>query len=102
VISETDLSNLGPDRTDDTGDLVTEHGWHRTKVVSGKEQIGVTQPGGLHLDENFPPNRCSDVNVVEIEATTERVNDQRLHDGLPAAGSRLADFLGSVRPSGFL
>jgi hypothetical protein len=34
----------------------------------------MTEPGGVHIDENFAPDRRSDVDVVEVEATTERVN----------------------------
>src|SRR6476661_9493754 len=50
----------------------------------------MTEPGGVHIDENFAPDRRGDVDVVEVEATTERVDDQRLHAASLQSGSKLA------------
>jgi hypothetical protein len=42
----------------------------------------------VHIDENFAPDRRSDVDVVEVEATTERVDDERLHAASLQFGSK--------------
>jgi hypothetical protein len=79
VISDADLRDIGTYFGNDPGDLVTKHrrGWN--DIVRGEEQVGVTQPGRLHVDENFVPNRRGDVYNLEVEPTTERVNYKRLH-----------------------
>jgi hypothetical protein len=46
----------------------------RSDIVRGKQKIGMTQPGRPHLDENFTPNGRSHINILKVEATTERVN----------------------------
>jgi hypothetical protein len=79
VISDTDLRNIGTDCGRDPRDLVTEHRGCRNEIVSGEEQVGVTQPGRLHVDENFAPNRRCDAHILEIEPTTECVKYKRLH-----------------------
>jgi len=71
VISDADLRNVGSDCGHDPCDLVTEHGGRRNEIVSGEQQVGVTQPGRLHLDENFAPNRHGDVHILEVEPATE-------------------------------
>ena len=46
----------------------------------------------MHIDEDFAPDRRSDLDVVEVEATTERVDDQRLNAASLQSGSKLAVF----------
>ncbi len=61
VISDTELRDVGTDCSHDSRDLVAEHRRRRNDVVRGEEQVGVTQPGRLHVDENFAPvsaRRC--------------------------------------------
>ena len=79
VISDADLRDIGTYFGNDPGDLVTKHrrGWN--DIVCGKEQVGVTQPGCSHLDEDFAPDRRGNVQVLEFESTTECVNYKRLH-----------------------
>jgi hypothetical protein len=79
VISDVDLHDIGTYFGNDPGDLMTKHRWDWNDIVSGEEQVGVTQPGRLHVDENFVPYRCGDVYNLEVEPTTERVNYKRLH-----------------------
>jgi hypothetical protein len=84
VISDTDMRYVGADSRHDTGDLVTKHRWRRSDIVSGEQQVGVTQSGRLHLDENFAPNRRGDVHILEVEPATECVYYKRLHESLLA------------------
>jgi hypothetical protein len=58
---------------------VTEYRRRRNNIVGRKQQIGVTQPGCLDVDKNFAPNRHGNVNVLEIEAATERTQHKSLH-----------------------
>jgi hypothetical protein len=62
---------------------VTEHGWRWNEIMRGKEQVSVTQPGRLHVYENFAPNGRGDVHILEIEPTTDSVDHKRLHVPLP-------------------
>jgi hypothetical protein len=79
VISDTDLRDVRPYCSHNPRNLVTEHRWCGGDVVSSEKQVGVTQPSGLHIDENFASYRRGDVNILEIEASAERVNDESLH-----------------------
>ena len=79
VISDADLRNVGSDCGHDPCDLVTEHGGRRNEIVSGEQQVGVTQPGRSHVDEDFAPDRRGDVHVFEIKTVTECVQYKRLH-----------------------
>jgi hypothetical protein len=61
--------------------------------VSGEQQVGVTEPGCSHVDENFAPDRRGDVHVLELEPATERVKYKCLQwvasvdaGSFPAAG----------------
>jgi hypothetical protein len=83
VISDADLRYVGADCRHDPGDLVTEHRRRRNKIVSGKEQVSVTQPGGLYVDENLVPNGCGDVHILEVEPTTDTIEYKRLHPRPP-------------------
>jgi hypothetical protein len=79
VISDADLRDVGSDCGHDTRDFVTKHRRCRNKVVSGEEQVGVTQPGRSHVDENFAPNRRGDVDIFEVEPVTNSVQYKCLH-----------------------
>jgi hypothetical protein len=63
---------------------MTKHRRGRNNIVSGEEQVSVTQTGRLHVDENFAPNGRGDIYVLEIEPTTERIQHKRLHVWPPA------------------
>ncbi len=39
----------------------------------------MTQPGCLHLDEHFAPNRQGNVHILKVEPAAECVNDKRFH-----------------------
>ena len=58
---------------------MAEYCWKRNDIVRGEQKIGVTQPGRLHVDEDFASDRRSDVNVFQIKPMTERVQDQCFH-----------------------
>jgi hypothetical protein len=79
VISDVNLRDIGTHFGNDSGDLVTKHRWSRNNIVSGEKQVGVTQPGRLHVDENFAPKRRGDVHIFEVESTTKRANYKCLH-----------------------
>ena len=51
--------------------------------MSGKEQVSVTQPGGLYVDENLVPNGCGYVHILEVEPTTDTIEYKRLHPWPP-------------------
>ena len=90
MIPDTELRDVGTDCEHDPCDLVTQHRRRRNEIVSGKQQIGVTQPGRPHLDENFAPDRRGNVHILEVEPVAECVNYKRLH-WWPPYGSWLAD-----------
>jgi hypothetical protein len=92
MIAGAELCDIRANLGDDPGDLVAEYCWKRRDIVRSEQLIGVTQPRGAHIDENFAPDRRSDVDVIEIEATAERVDDQRLHGVSLQSGSKLAVF----------
>jgi hypothetical protein len=79
VISDTELRDVRTHCSHDSRNLVTKHRRRWNDIVSSKKQVGVTQPGGLHLDENFAPNWRGDVHILEVEPATECVEYKRLH-----------------------
>jgi hypothetical protein len=48
-------------------------------IVSSEEPVGMTQAGGLHVDQDFASHRRGNVHVLEIEPTAECVKYKRLH-----------------------
>jgi hypothetical protein len=56
MIADEELSDIWANLGDDPRDLMAEYCWKRNDFVRGKQKIGVTQPGRLHLNENFAPN----------------------------------------------
>ena len=79
MISNPELGDVGPDFSDDPGDLVAENSRHRNDVMGSEQQVGVTEPGGSHVDQNFPSDGCGNVDLFEIESATGCVDDKRLH-----------------------
>jgi hypothetical protein len=79
VISDTDLCDVRPYCSHNSRNLVTKHRRCRGDVVSSEKQVGVTQPSGLHIDENLASYRPGDVNILDIEASAECVNDECFH-----------------------
>ena len=79
VIADVDLCDVWTNLGRDPRNLVPQHRRCRRDVVSGKQQIGVTQPGRSHFDEDLAPDRRRNVHVIEFESTTECVNYKRLH-----------------------
>ena len=79
VISDADLRDIGTYFGNDPGDLVTKYrrGWN--DIVRGEEQVGVTQPGRLHVDENFATSWRGDLHVFEIKPTAQRIQDECFH-----------------------
>ena len=68
----------------DPRNLVTKHCWERDNIVSSKQQIGVAQARRLYFDENFVSYRRGNLNVLEIESSTECINYKCLHLALPS------------------
>jgi hypothetical protein len=58
---------------------VAEHAGPRGEIVSSEKQVGVAEPGRLHVDENFASYRRGDVYILEIEPATECVQHKRFH-----------------------
>jgi hypothetical protein len=79
VISDADLRHVGADCRHDPGDLVTKHRWCWNEIVSGKEQVSVTQPGRLYIYENFVANGHREVHILKVKPATDRVKHKRLH-----------------------
>jgi hypothetical protein len=79
VISDTKLCDLRADCSYDSRNLVTEHRRRWNDIVGGEQKVGMTQPRRLHVDEDFASDRGSDINVLEIEPTTECVDYKCLH-----------------------
>ena len=83
MIPDTDLRYFGADSRHNPGNLMTEHRRRPNEIVSGKEQIGVTQPGRLNVYENFAPNGRGYLHILEIEPTTDTVEHKCLHERPP-------------------
>jgi hypothetical protein len=79
VISDTQLRDVRTYCSYDPRNLVTKHRRRWNDIVSSEKQVGVTQPGSLHVDQDFASDRRSDVHVFKIKPMTERVYDQCLH-----------------------
>src|SRR5258707_5624967 len=74
-----ELRDIRTYRSYDPRNLVTKHRRHRDNIVSSKQQIGVAQARRLHIDENFASYRRGNLNVLEIESSTECINYKCLH-----------------------
>src|SRR5260370_31111061 len=89
VISDTELRDVRTHFSHYPGNLMTKHRRRWNDIVSSKKQVGVAQPRGLHVDQDFASHRRCDVNVLEIEASTECIKDKCLHLCLPFMTSGL-------------
>jgi hypothetical protein len=83
VVADVDLRNLRTGRDHYSRDLVAEYGRSRRDVVGGKQQIRVAQSGGLYADEDFAFHRCGDIDLLEIEALAECIEDKSFHVYVP-------------------
>jgi hypothetical protein len=79
VITGTELSDITTDCCHDPRDFVTEHRWCRHDIVSGEQEVGMTQARRLHVDKNLAADRRGDLHVFEIKSVTARVQDKRFH-----------------------
>jgi hypothetical protein len=79
VIPHTELHDFRTHCSHNACNLVTKHHRCWNDIVSSEKQVGVTQPGGFDIDEDFASDRPSDINVSEIEPATECVNYKCLH-----------------------
>jgi hypothetical protein len=74
VIADSELCDVKTDCSYDPRNLVTKYSRHWNNIVSGEQKVGMTQARGLHIDENFAPNRGGNVHVLEVEPATKCVN----------------------------
>jgi hypothetical protein len=56
MIADAELCDIQANLGDDPTHLMAKYCWKRNDVVRGQQKIGVTQPGRLHLDEDFAAN----------------------------------------------
>jgi hypothetical protein len=77
-----ELRDIRTQFSHDPCNLMPKHRRHWNDVVSGEKEVGMAQASRLHIHEHFAPYRRRDVNVLEIEASTECINHKRLHLGL--------------------
>ena len=70
MIARLDVVDRRPDRLDDAGRLVAEHGGARVRVLALHEvQVAVAQPGGDGADEHLARTGFVDVDVLDVELT---------------------------------
>jgi hypothetical protein len=79
MIAGVNLRHIRTNRSHDPRHLVTQHGRSRGDVVRREQQVGVTQPRRLDVDERFAPHRRADVHILEIEPATNCIKYQSLH-----------------------
>jgi hypothetical protein len=65
---------------------MTQHCRRRNERTSREEQVRVTESGRLYVNEHLAPDRRSDIHVLEVEPTTERIQYECLHWGPCTAG----------------
>ena len=70
-MSDSELRDVRPHCSHYPRNLVTKHRRRWNDIVSSEKQVGVTQPRGLHIDENLASYRRCYLNVLEIEPTTD-------------------------------
>src|SRR5579871_854673 len=97
-----ELRHVRTHRSHDPGNLVTKHRRRRDDIVSSKQQVGVAQARCLHIDENFASYRRGDLNVLEIESSTDRIEYKGLHSRFLSRLERLRlhTALMTVAPAG--
>ncbi|HVM52795.1 MAG TPA: alcohol dehydrogenase catalytic domain-containing protein, partial [Acidimicrobiales bacterium] len=80
VVTGLDVGDVGPDRLDDAGRLVAEHGGRRIRVLALHEvQVGVAAPGRGGLDEHLPWAGLVDLHVVDDELARDLLQNGSLH-----------------------
>jgi hypothetical protein len=79
VISDTELRDIRTHCSHDSRNLMTKHRRRWNDIVSSKKQVGVTQPGGLHVDQDFASHRRGYIHILEVEPTAKCVEYERLH-----------------------
>ena len=84
MISNMKLRGIRAYRSYDPRNLVTKHRRHRDNIVSSKQEVGVAQARRLHIHEDFASYRRGNLNVLEIEPSTECIYYKCLHLGLPS------------------
>jgi hypothetical protein len=67
VIADTELRDLRANFRHTPGDLVAKHGRCREYRVRSEEQVGMTEPGRLYIDQNFASNWLCDLHVLQVE-----------------------------------
>jgi hypothetical protein len=63
VISDPELRDLGADLSDDPRDLMAQHDRWGNDFVGREQDVSVTEPGRLHIDQDLTPDRRGDVDV---------------------------------------
>jgi hypothetical protein len=79
VISDMELRYIWTHGSHDPSNLVSKHSRSGDDIVSCKQQVGVAQARRLYIDENLTPYRRGDLNVLEIESSTECIKYKCLH-----------------------
>jgi hypothetical protein len=68
-----ELRDIRADISDDPRDLVAQYGWQWNDIVSSKQEVGMTQARGLHVDKNFATCWRGDLHLFEIKPVTQGV-----------------------------
>src|ERR1700757_3327465 len=89
VISDTELRDIGTHSNHNSGNLVAEYRGRGDNIVSGKQHVGVAQARCLHVDEDFASYWRGDLNLLEIEFSTEFIEYERLHLRPPHSRTRI-------------
>jgi hypothetical protein len=98
VIADLHLPDVSACCCHNPRDLMTQHRRRRHDLVSGEQEVRMTQARRLHVDENFTTSRRGDAYLLEVEPTTKCINYECLHvcppTNLPgeAMGWRFAGF----------
>jgi hypothetical protein len=79
MISDPDLCDVRTHCGHDPRNLMAKYRRRWSNIVSSEKQIGVAQPGCFHLDKDFAPDWHGNLNVLEIEPATERIEHKSLH-----------------------
>jgi hypothetical protein len=99
MISYTEMGDIGADFSDDPGHLVAKYSRGRNDIVGGEQEVGVTEPGCLHIDQHLATDRSGNVDVFfKIESAPDRVDDECLHRWPPECVVRQYSRGGSLCP----
>ena len=81
VIADVELRDVRTDGSHDPRDLVTEHRGRRHEVMRGEQEVRVAEAGGSNVDEELTTQRRGDLDVLEVEAVAQCIQDKRFHGG---------------------